>query len=144
MRTAKTLIRLGGCPGWSESSLGGKSFCWFCHEAAQMVPLLAMQDWMQDFGKGVRFEQFKAKTHEISKFSPKSPWKWNNSCQKGSSSNPTEPPLDPPPQWWYNRLYCQDCQLHLRSIRYHLVDATVTLGTSFWLKSRRTTLIGFY
>ena len=22
MRTAKTLIRLGGCPGWSESSLG--------------------------------------------------------------------------------------------------------------------------
>ena len=26
-RTAKTLIRLGGCPGWSESSLGKKSFC---------------------------------------------------------------------------------------------------------------------
>ena len=23
-RTAKTLIRLGGCPGWSESSLGTK------------------------------------------------------------------------------------------------------------------------
>ena len=34
MRTAKTLIRLGGCPGWSESSLGTQSFCWFCHEAA--------------------------------------------------------------------------------------------------------------
>ena len=34
-RTAKTLIRLGGCPGWSESSLGTKSFCWFCHEVAQ-------------------------------------------------------------------------------------------------------------
>ena len=31
MRTAKTLIRLGGCPGWSESSLGAHSFCWFCH-----------------------------------------------------------------------------------------------------------------
>ena len=29
--TAKTLIRLGGCPGWSESSLGAHSFCWFCH-----------------------------------------------------------------------------------------------------------------
>ena len=28
MRTAKTLIRLGGCPGWSESSLGAHSF--FC------------------------------------------------------------------------------------------------------------------
>ena len=26
-RTAKTLIRLGGCPGWSESSLGAHSFC---------------------------------------------------------------------------------------------------------------------
>ena len=36
MRTAKSLIRLGGCPGWSESSLGAQSHCWFCHEAAQM------------------------------------------------------------------------------------------------------------
>ena len=33
-RTAKTLIRLGGCPGWSESSLGTQSFSWFYHEAA--------------------------------------------------------------------------------------------------------------
>ena len=33
---AKTLIRLGGCPGWSESSLGAQSFCWFCHEAAHL------------------------------------------------------------------------------------------------------------
>ena len=32
MRTAKTLIRLGG----SESLPGAQSFCWFCHEAAQM------------------------------------------------------------------------------------------------------------
>ena len=30
-RTTKTLIRLGGCPGWSESSLGAHSLCWFCH-----------------------------------------------------------------------------------------------------------------
>ena len=37
MRVAKTLIRLGGCPGWSESSLGAQSFCWFCHAAAQML-----------------------------------------------------------------------------------------------------------
>ena len=37
MRTAKTLIRLGGCPGWSESSLGAQSFCWFCHVAAHFV-----------------------------------------------------------------------------------------------------------
>ena len=36
-RTAKTLISLGACPGWSESSLGAHSFCWFCHEAAYIV-----------------------------------------------------------------------------------------------------------
>ena len=35
-RTAKTLIRLGGCPGCSESSLGSHSFCWFCHVAAHL------------------------------------------------------------------------------------------------------------
>ena len=35
-RTAKTLIRLGGCPGWSESSLGAHTFCWFCRVAAQI------------------------------------------------------------------------------------------------------------
>ena len=35
--TAKTQIRLGGCPSWSESSLGTQSFCWFCHEAAQLL-----------------------------------------------------------------------------------------------------------
>ena len=29
MWTAMTLIRLGGCPGWSESSLGAHSLCWF-------------------------------------------------------------------------------------------------------------------
>ena len=35
-RTAKTLIRLGRCPGWSESSLGTHSLCWFCHVAAHL------------------------------------------------------------------------------------------------------------
>ena len=25
------------CPGWSESSLGAHSFCWFCHVAAQIT-----------------------------------------------------------------------------------------------------------
>ena len=35
-------IRLGGCPGWSESSLDAQSFCWFCHEAAQIRP-----EWAQ-------------------------------------------------------------------------------------------------
>ena len=32
----RRLIRLGGCPGWSESSLGAQSFCWFCHVAAHI------------------------------------------------------------------------------------------------------------
>ena len=36
LSTQQRLIRLGGCPGWSESLLGAQSFCWFCHGAAQM------------------------------------------------------------------------------------------------------------
>ena len=32
----RRLIRLGGCPGWSKSSLGGHSLCWFCHVVAQI------------------------------------------------------------------------------------------------------------
>ena len=35
-RIAKTLIRLGGCPGWPESSLGTQSLCWFRHVAAHV------------------------------------------------------------------------------------------------------------
>ena len=37
-RTAKTLIRLGRCPGWSESLLGPQSFCWLCHVMAGEYP----------------------------------------------------------------------------------------------------------
>ena len=37
LNAQRRLIRLGGCPGWSESSLGAQSFCWFCHEAAHMM-----------------------------------------------------------------------------------------------------------
>ena len=33
----RRLIRLGGCPGWSESSLGTQPHCWFCHEAAHAL-----------------------------------------------------------------------------------------------------------
>ena len=36
MGLAKTLVRLGGCPGGSETSLGAQSDCWFCHAAAQI------------------------------------------------------------------------------------------------------------
>ena len=31
------LIRLGRCQGWSESSLGAHSFCWFCHVVAHYL-----------------------------------------------------------------------------------------------------------
>ena len=30
-------LRLGGCPGWSESSLGARSFSWFCHVVAYII-----------------------------------------------------------------------------------------------------------
>ena len=47
---AKTQIRLGRCPGWSESSLGAQSFCWFCHVVAH-VSLIAISEisWLASF-----------------------------------------------------------------------------------------------
>ena len=42
MRTAKTLIRLGGRSGCSESSLGAHSFCLFCHVAAHLFSLFVV------------------------------------------------------------------------------------------------------
>ena len=53
MRTVKTLIRLCGCPGWSESSLGAQPLCWFCHEAApfsnpKILPKITMK--LQHYG----------------------------------------------------------------------------------------------
>ena len=48
MRTAKTLIRLDGCPGWSESSLGAHSFCWFCHVAVHLVSMHSFADYCFD------------------------------------------------------------------------------------------------
>ena len=40
LSTQRRLIRLGGCPGWSESSLGAHSFCWFCHVMAHIKNFL--------------------------------------------------------------------------------------------------------
>ena len=37
MRTAKTLIWLGGCPGWFDYSLGAHWFGSFCHAAAHII-----------------------------------------------------------------------------------------------------------
>ena len=53
--TAKTLIRLCGCPGWTESSQGAHSFCWFCHVAARMSYLdkkCCNWDWQRNVGQG--------------------------------------------------------------------------------------------
>ena len=36
-RTAKTLIRLGGCPGWSEFRWAHRPYCWFCRAAARIL-----------------------------------------------------------------------------------------------------------
>ena len=38
----RRLVILGGCPGWSESSLGVQSFCWFRHEAAHIYIMQIM------------------------------------------------------------------------------------------------------
>ena len=35
-KKAKPLIRLGRCPGWSESLLGHRAFCWFCRSPAHI------------------------------------------------------------------------------------------------------------
>ena len=41
----RRLIRLVGCPGWSESSLCAQPHCWFCHIAAHYgcTPKLSIQ-----------------------------------------------------------------------------------------------------
>ena len=42
------LLRLGGCPAWSESSLNTQSFCWFSHKAAHLTSMLkscSTWDW---------------------------------------------------------------------------------------------------
>ena len=54
MRTAKTLIRLGGCPGWSESSLSAHSLCWFCHVGTHACKA-------QRFTEPTRFTDFLAR-----------------------------------------------------------------------------------
>ena len=61
MRTAKTLIRLGRCPGWSESLLGAHSLCWFCHVADHMYykPIYFHSFWFSHFSNGMSFRRDK-------------------------------------------------------------------------------------
>ena len=43
LSTLWRLIRLGRCPGSSQSSLGAQSFCWFCHAQARLYCLILLQ-----------------------------------------------------------------------------------------------------
>ena len=54
------LIRLGGCAGWSESSLGAQSLCWFCHVAAHLSLLYGET---RDFSFAWRLEKFCQMSH---------------------------------------------------------------------------------
>ena len=47
----RRLIRVGGCPGWSESSLDAHSLCWFCHVAAHffLQSIFTLQYLLQVF-----------------------------------------------------------------------------------------------
>ena len=72
-RTAKTLIRLCGYSGWSESSLGAQSFCWFYHEVAHIFVLV--QGWGDNtFYMGFEPNEFTAILHiwyvTLEKFNP--------------------------------------------------------------------------
>ena len=75
MRTAKTLIRVGGCPGWYESLLGAQSFCWFCHEAAQMHSCCMLNAFLKLFA--YTWQRCAKKTH--TPFFLKGPL-WHLSC----------------------------------------------------------------
>ena len=50
MQTGKTLIKLSGCPGRSESTLGAHSFGWVCHV---MDHLLIEDKNMKSSSKGI-------------------------------------------------------------------------------------------
>ena len=54
--TAKTLIRLGGCRGWSSLRWAHMPLCWFCREAAQI-----WNSWQTIF---TQEEHNKLKTHK--------------------------------------------------------------------------------
>ena len=78
MRTVKTLIRLGGCPGWSESSLATQLLCWFCHVTAYMAKQLKQKLKTTrnnpSLSRSMHYLGFKKKKKET---------KWRNKTSKG-------------------------------------------------------------
>ena len=76
---AKTQISLGirwlgGCPGWSESSLGTHPFCWFFREPAQMsqpkwkMYLSHRQTAKAQVGLHIRARAFAVRSHNIGNY----------------------------------------------------------------------------
>ena len=103
--SAKTLIRLGGGPGWSESSLGARSFCWFCHEAAHLIPslmLCSFPAWC--LGQDVEFDCIGSSSLKWSEVKCTSLFREDNSFGK---ANLTRGPLKT--TWTYK--YTQYCRL---------------------------------
>ena len=63
VRPAKTQISLGigpGWSGWSESSLGAHSLCWFCHVAAHLFENLGLLQILMFKSEGFRLSIFLA------------------------------------------------------------------------------------
>ena len=47
----------GWCPGWSESSLGANSFCWFCYVAAHILMAMEEEEKSPSALFAIRFER---------------------------------------------------------------------------------------
>ena len=62
VRPAKTQIRLGGCQGWSESSLGWQPHCWFSHEATHFFDHMTLST--HSLPAGVAHQSYKRVTGE--------------------------------------------------------------------------------
>ena len=73
LSTRRRLIRLGGCPGWSESSLGAHSLCWFCHVAAQILFISCDSEFSFRSGPPIEFEPGHSKTYKM-KCAPSEGW----------------------------------------------------------------------
>ena len=73
-RTAMTLIRLGECPGWSESSLDTHHFVGFVMQRLQYVSYLCKREWCHSCVAILTFDDTKTSyarsLYSISFYSP--------------------------------------------------------------------------
>ena len=63
--------QLGGCPGWSESSLGAHSFCWFCHDTAKIC---CINSWINMKGLDCSVQKWKTDFSFFKLLSERSEW----------------------------------------------------------------------